>query len=432
MTGVANASIGRMNDIGNQWNDQECPPEAFDMVARMTHTRVVDFKSATFRRHLFPGGSQKPVYTIKPQDNINDKVIQLGKEETGEEPGCDYVIAIVNKKTGVAEFIPAKLVIFEATYSNDLDILLGNKPPKQMDYSVDNSSSKETWADKRRALTSEFGSAKKVKIQEAAKRRQIKDETLAIMMNSSLASPVTSKEEGETSISLLKRAESATLPPFNEKAKTAGEVYSFDTFLTEAEVQEVQDEAYEFLQYPAKELAALGFPEIVSRMVRSVGADKRRASFAVFLAVMVHCYTIVGKMRRRFISEEEWSSLPYPSFYAGKMRELFFQNDFSKSYKHGAAKINVNSAEKDKLLAYIFCLAILLDSEGFSLPITPWAKALTVSEMRVSKITVALGCTTVAATPAEGVRLGTMRIARLFGPPATNPPSRKFQRPKNN
>ncbi|VDO30609.1 unnamed protein product [Onchocerca flexuosa] len=106
------------------------------------------------------------------------------------------------------------------------------------------------------------------------------------------------------------------------------------------------------------------------------------------------------------------------------MRELFFPGEFVSENSRSKRKLAVNLMAKDRLLAHILCLAIILDYENMALPITPWAKELGIAEPKITKLAVALGCNVSAATAAEGVRLGTLRIARLVGPPQT--PKKRF------
>ena len=46
--------------------------------------------------------------------------------------------------------------------------------------------------------------------------------------------------------------------------------------------------------------------------------------FCCSLFAMVFLLQLVGKPSKRFLFEDEWLSLPYPSDFATKMRELFF------------------------------------------------------------------------------------------------------------
>uniref|UniRef100_A0A915BEF3 DNA-directed RNA polymerase I subunit RPA49 n=1 Tax=Parascaris univalens TaxID=6257 RepID=A0A915BEF3_PARUN len=399
------------------------------MVAQLLHSRLIDFRSATFKRH--PNGS---VYSIQNSDHSNEKVIQLGREDNGAEQGYDYAIAIVNRHTGKAQYVPAKLVNFQATYSSDPDSLFGNRPSRQTDYMADNAGARETWADKRRALTSEFGSAKRLKTQDAAKRRQINDETLAIMMGSTFSTSVATKKEEDSnplSISLIEQAESSVLPKANEEAKLPAEVYSPDIFLSEADVIAMKDDAFAYFKRPKNEIIGEDCSELVHRSIGNVDGDERRACLALLLTTMVKCYKMISKGSRAksSIFQNDWIALKFPEFVTAKVRELFFPGEFVRETpKSKSAKLNVNVAEKDKLLAYLLCLVIILDKETLSVPVTPWAKELNVTEARMTKVLTALGCSVQTAAVAEGLRLSTLRIGRLIGPPSKNTPNKKFVR----
>uniref|UniRef100_A0A0M3I7J2 RNA polymerase I associated factor, A49-like protein n=1 Tax=Ascaris lumbricoides TaxID=6252 RepID=A0A0M3I7J2_ASCLU len=415
--------------------DKPAPSKVCHVVAQLLHSRLIDFRSATFRRH--PSGS---TYSIQNSDHSNEKVIQLGREDNGIEQGYDYAIAIVNKHTGEAQYVPAKLVNFQATYSSDPDSLFGNRPSRQTDYMADNAGARETWADKRRALTSEFGSAKRLKTQDAAKRRQINDETLAIMMGSTFSSSNATKKEEDSnplSISLIAQAESSVLPKANEEAKLPTEVYSPDIFLSEADVIAMKDDALAYFKRPKNEVVGEDCSELVLRSIGNVDGDERRACLALLLTTMVKCYKALfffqmiskGARAKSSIFQNDWIALKFPEFVTTKVRELFFPGEFVKETpKSKSAKLNVNVAEKDKLLAYLLCLIIILDKETLSVPITPWAKELNVTEARMTKVLTALGCSVQTASVSEGLRLSTLRIGRLTGPPPKNTANKKFVR----
>ncbi|VDN88155.1 unnamed protein product [Brugia pahangi] len=125
---------------------------------------------------------------------------------------------------------------------------------------MDNSISRESWADKRRALTDDFGSVKRIKMQDAAKRRQINDETLSVMLSSAFSS-ANMKKEDETNkheISLLKTAESSVLPKANMDGKSPREIYLFSNFLSDAEIITFKSEAFDRLNDSRKNLIASG------------------------------------------------------------------------------------------------------------------------------------------------------------------------------
>ncbi|VDM40056.1 unnamed protein product [Toxocara canis] len=373
------------------------------------------------------------------QSSSNEKVVQLGREENSSEQGYDYAIAIVNKRTGKAQYVPTKLVNFQATYSSDPDSLFGNKPLKQTDYTANNAGARETWADKRRALTSEFGSAKKLKVQDASRRRHIDDETLSIMMNSTFSSDVVKKDEDNNplSISLITQAESSVLPKANEEAKLPPDVYSSEIFLSEADISVMKDEAVTYFKRSKDEIVGdgnlwnPGCSELVYRSVGSVGDDATKASLALLLTTMVKCYKMLSKTSssKSSILQEQWAALSFPECVTSKVRATFFPGEFVKeSVRSKSAKLNVNAAEKDKLLSHLLCLALILDKQSYSLPITPWARELNVSEAKITKVLTALGCSVQSASVSEGLRLGTLRIGRLVGPPQKKTGNRKFVR----
>ncbi|VDN27392.1 unnamed protein product [Gongylonema pulchrum] len=177
------------------------------VAARLTTNTAADVRSLKFRRHKLAGGTAGYVYTVANSGASNERVVRLGREERSEEEGCDYALAFVNRRTGHVEYLPTKLICFENVAAAEFDEILDNSRRPKIDYSAHNAATNESWADKRRALTDQFGSAKKMKVLDAAKRRHIKDETLSVMMNSAFSSTAIKKEdenvEEKTDISML-------------------------------------------------------------------------------------------------------------------------------------------------------------------------------------------------------------------------------------
>ncbi|VBB31051.1 unnamed protein product [Acanthocheilonema viteae] len=394
--------------------------KATGVVARLTSNMAADIQSLIFQRHKVANGTAGYVYTAKNSGPASEKVVRLGREECSEEEGCDYAIAIVNRRTGKINYLPTKLICFENVPVSDFQEILDSSYKRKIDYSIDNSISRESWADKRRALTDDFGSVKKIKMQDAAKRRQIKDETLSVMLGSAFAANM--KKEVETveksEISLLTKAESSVLPKANMDAKSPREVYLFSNFLSDAEVITFKSEAFDHLNESRKNLITNGVSPLVCNLIGNISINTERTCYLLLLDAMIHCYKILAK--RRFLLQIEWLQLQYPVTVLSKIRELFLPGEFVSENFRSKPKLPINLMAKDRLLAHILCLAILLDYEGMALPITPWAKELGTAEPKITKMAVALGCNVSAASAAEGVRLGTLRIARLVGPPQTS------------
>ncbi|EFO25695.2 hypothetical protein LOAG_02796 [Loa loa] len=394
------------------------------VVARLTNNMAADVQSLIFQRHRVANGTAGYVYTAR-NGLASEKVVRLGREECSEGEGCDYAIAVINRRTGKTDYLPTKLICFENVPVSDFQTILDTGYKRKVDYSIDNTISRESWADKRRALTHDFGSVKRVKIQDAANRRQIKDETLSVMLNSAFAS-ANMKKEGETveksEISLLTKAESSVLPKANMDGKSPREVYLFSNFLSDAEVITFKSEAFDHLNDSRKNLVANGLSPLVYNLIGNISTNTERTCYLLLLDAMIHCYKILAK--RRFLLQDEWMQLQYPVTVLSKIRELFLPGEFVSENNRSKQKLAVNVMTKDRLLAHILCLAILLDYENMTLPITPWAKELGTGEPKITKIAAALGCNISAATASEGVRLGTIRIARLVGPP--QPSKRRF------
>ncbi|CAG9535594.1 unnamed protein product [Cercopithifilaria johnstoni] len=390
------------------------------IVARLTNNMAADVQPLTFQRHKVANGKAEYVYTAKNSGPVSEKVVRLGREECSEDEGCDYAVAVVNRRTGKIDCLPTKLICFENVPASDFQIMLDTSYKRKIDYSIDNTISRESWADKRRALTDDFGSVKKIKMLDAAKRRQIKDETLSVMLSSAFASANMKKEVEtvESEISLLAKTESSVLPKANMDVKSPREVYPFSNFLSDAEVITFKSEAFDYLNESRKNLIANGLSPLVCNLIGNISINTERTCYLLLLDAMIHCYKILVK--RRFLLQSEWLQLQYPVTVLSKIRELFLPGEFVNENSRSKRKLPVNLMAKDRLLAHILCLAILLDYEDMTLPITPWAKELGTAEPKITKMAIALGCNVSAATAADGVRLGTLRIARLIGPPQTS------------
>uniref|UniRef100_A0A0N5AYM5 DNA-directed RNA polymerase I subunit rpa49 n=1 Tax=Syphacia muris TaxID=451379 RepID=A0A0N5AYM5_9BILA len=398
-----------------------------DIVAHLKYCRVSKISKAKFKRYRPVTQSNSFVYSLDIHGINNDNIVCVGKEVEAQL-GYDYLIAVVNRRTKLVDYIPVKFVKFANIFSRDPNIVLGLKPPPKVSYDVDIGSN-ESWAEKRRALTSEFGSAKKLKMQESALRRQIKDvckfivslqfvpqETLKTMMdNSGLFSPITG-EEGNVkakAISMLATPESSVLPKANNEAAGPNDVYSFNLFFSEIEVNALKETSSQFWRVSS----------LLPDLLKKTTPSSDNAVFLLLLAAMCSCYKLIGKRSKNQISEAEWFSFSYPVQIMDKIKELFFSSGFQKNGKRRSS-VSVNSIEKDKLLSHIICLSLLL-YDHMQFPISPWAKELKCAEGRISKLAEALGCKVEKLSPSESVRLETINVARLVGPPMKSP-KKKF------
>ncbi|VDM95653.1 unnamed protein product [Thelazia callipaeda] len=417
-----------------------------NIVARLTNNIAGNIQELVFQRHKVANSKRGYFYSAKTSHQ-SSKIVHLGQEENSEIEGCDYAIAVVNKRTGKAEFLPTKLICFENVPAHDFEALL-NGPNKKIDYSIDNSILRESMAEKRRALITEFGSAKRNKAQEASLRRQIKDETLAVMMQSVFASTKTKEEpvEQKVEISMLAKPESSVLPKANMEAKSPQDVYTFSIFLSDAEISALQSEALQYLSKSRKELIEKGFSLLLCNFIGDLTVNPKRACYLLLLDAMIHCYRIVSK--RRFLFEALFfKELQYPVTVLTKIREMFFPGEFVKDDTRSKPKIPINLMHKDRLLSHVLCLGIMLNHENMILPISPWAKELGAPELKITKLATALGCrqdmviyniliisskakcfhcSVSFATTSEGLRLGTTRVAKLVGPP--QPPKKRYGR----
>lgn len=57
----------------------------------------------------------------------SEKVVRLGREECSEDEGCDYAIAIVNRRTGKIDYLPTKLICFENVPLSNFQAILDTR-----------------------------------------------------------------------------------------------------------------------------------------------------------------------------------------------------------------------------------------------------------------------------------------------------------------
>ncbi|PIO71309.1 A49-like RNA polymerase I associated factor [Teladorsagia circumcincta] len=392
-----------------------------DIVACFSHNRLIDATKASFQEHRSIDGRRgEPVYTIKT--DICENVVEIGKEVSSIDDGYDYAVAIVDRETGTTTYRPIRLYNFQATYSSDIPQLIGEKRSAPIDYSASYDIKTEEWAKKRMDLTADFGSSKKMKIQEASIRRQINTETLDAMRKTAFASTsvlADTEDIKQEQISLVVKAESAILP-HARPAELPRNIYPISTFITEEEQQLLSASAVEFLSSSKKELLEKGFPEVVVKMLpSSVTSDASRAVAFTLLGCMTYMANLFAQ---RSVLKSDFDKTPFPSEFVEKIMADFISSQWDRGPNgRTAARLAVSTDEKDKLIAHLLALGLTL-SAACSLPITPWQNALKRSSRFLEKIFVGLGCTIVQCTVEEAARTESLRAARLLRPPSKDGP----------
>ncbi|MFH4982178.1 hypothetical protein AB6A40_008887 [Gnathostoma spinigerum] len=395
-----------------------------NVVAHLAHTRLEDYSKVTFQARLNPQSGKKAIFSMKDQSFDNENIVYLGKEDDDSPDGFDYAIAVVDNITKEYELYPATLVTFSAVYTKQPEVLLGLRSSTEVNFTNDYSEKKETWAEKKAALTSEFGSAKMMKLQDAVKRRQIKEDTLTIMMNSAFASPNVIKREYPTdtkeSISLLHQAHSSILPAIKQGATLPSDLYPLSLFISDEEISNLKDTAKEFIEKSKEEvLGESNYGRLIFRYLGSFEGSPERICYMLLLASMIKLYKLVGRASKKNFYQNDILSMSLPAEFLNKVRRDFFPGEFA-SEGRSRPKLILSSSDKDRLLSHLLCLGLVLDTSRLSIPITPWSKELMVTENRIIKIATALGCGIVSLSQEEAVRLGSTRMARLKGPPQVN------------
>ncbi|KAK6034100.1 A49-like RNA polymerase I associated factor [Cooperia oncophora] len=397
-----------------------------DVVVCFSHNRALDVTKINFQEHCPVDGRRgEPVFTIKT--DVCENVVEIGKELSGIDEGYDYAIVIVDRGTGSTTYRPARLYSFQATYSSDIPQMVGEKRSAPVDYSASYDIKSEDWAKKRIDLTSDFGSSKKLKIQEASIRRQINTETLDAMRKTAFASTsvlADTEDIKKEQISLVVKAESSILP-HAQPAELPRNIYPVSTFVTNEEMELLGASAVEFFSSSKKELLEKGCPEVVVKMLpSSVSSNPSNAVAFALLGCMTY---LTALFSQKSVLRTDFNKTPFPSEFVRKIMSDFVSAQWDRGPNgRTPARLAVSTDEKDKLIAHLLALALTL-SPSCSLPITPWQNALRRSSRFLEKIFVGLGCDIVQCTVEEAARTESLRAARLLRPPSKEGPKPSLQ-----
>ncbi|KAE9416548.1 hypothetical protein Angca_001371, partial [Angiostrongylus cantonensis] len=230
-----------------------------DIVASFSHHRVIEPGQLCFQEHQpVNGRHDEKVFTVR--SDVCENVVEIGREASSLDEGYDYAVAVINRETGEVAFRPVRLCVFEATHSSDIPQLIGTKKRAPIDYSASYDIKTEDWIKKRMDLTVDFGSSKKMKIQEASVRRQINNETLDAMRKTAFASTSVLAESEDIKleqISMVDKAQSSILPQA-QPAALPRDIYPISTFLNDEEMRDLSDCAVEYLATSKKQLSESG------------------------------------------------------------------------------------------------------------------------------------------------------------------------------
>ncbi|VDL81307.1 unnamed protein product [Nippostrongylus brasiliensis] len=397
-----------------------------DIVACFSHSRVKDAEKLIYRQHTADSGQGGAILTVKT--DVCDNVVELGKEVMDINEGYDYAVAIVDNETGRTTYRPARLYNFEATYSTDFRQLIGENKRPPVDYGASYDIKTEDWAKKRMDLTADFGSSKKLKIQESAIRRQINTETLDAMRKTAFASTSVLEEPEDIKpeqISMVAKAESSILPPA-QPAELPRNIYPISTFISDEEMEQLAESALHFMSTPKKQLLENGFPEVVGKMMpAAVSSDASLAVPFTMLGCMVH---LSAMFAQRSVLKKEFDEIPFPEAFVQKVMADFVTSQFDRGANgRMPARLALSTDEKDKMMAHSLALAITL-SPSCSLPITPWQIALKRNSRFIEKMLTGLGCDITQCTVEEAARTESLRAARLLRPPSKNAPTVRKRR----
>uniref|UniRef100_A0A914BXD9 RNA polymerase I associated factor, A49-like protein n=1 Tax=Acrobeloides nanus TaxID=290746 RepID=A0A914BXD9_9BILA len=389
-----------------------------NVIAIFTHSEIANPGKAKFVRHKNRSGGV--VYSVKNSGTSNVRHVGMPLEQ---DDGYEYVVAKVSKVTrNPRELRPATLIKFEAV-SNANEVIKGTVNTRAApDYNADYSFSSENYAQKRRDLISQFGSAKKNKFQEAAIRRRITEDTLSAMTSTAFASPAELME----SKSIIKTEDvkpgaaqqgSLILPKPNMLAQIPIDVYSLSLFRSNEDVERYGKTALAYFKQHDEEdkLLKADIPVFLVHRIGNVlnGAKPEERAFLALKLITMAKFIILlnANVRKKTINFDDLDAFKLPESFNLMIRTEFFSDRLQ------GKRFGVSTIDREKILAHFLCLALVYDPTSLELPITPICLELHTTEKKISGILEALGCMINQGSLADQERLKTLRIARLIGPP---------------
>uniref|UniRef100_A0AC34F208 RNA polymerase I associated factor, A49-like protein n=1 Tax=Panagrolaimus sp. ES5 TaxID=591445 RepID=A0AC34F208_9BILA len=394
----------------SDFNELGFETESDHVIAVMDHFRLKESETPQFTEHVYH--SKKKIYSFK--NKAAPTVTFMGKEKIDEDDNYDYCLAIYNRRTKELEYKPISLLRFEGIPNIDPELLTGKEIKKRVNYAADHSIKQETLVDRRRQLTTQFGSEKKNKMLEATLRRQINDDTLTTLSKSTFESKnVVIKAKDEDS-KAFETAESSVLPPANRTATVPAEIYPLSLFYTEFELQSFGKISQDFFKKNnvMAKLTALGVPKLVAEVALKVMSKDQKSEVEYYLVLQLIIMSIfVQQMaaNKRTLQASEFDNFPSAIFH--HIRDFYFKEDLKSNARWGYTHM-----ERDKFVAWFLCLYLILNE--FRIAITPLSAQLHLSEQQSGKTLSALGCVLSTATAEESTRYDTTRMARLSEPPS--------------
>ncbi|CCD62359.1 RNA polymerase I associated factor, A49-like protein [Caenorhabditis elegans] len=391
-----------------------------DIVASFVHNRPKDLKNLTFERHGKGGRKKAPIFSVK--GDISEHVVEVGADVNCLDEGFDFAVALVDKRTGEATYRPARFYSFESKFSEDIEKIFSDKKESSSEeYKNDFSIGAEKWAEKRRQLTSNFGSSKKIKMDEAAQRRTINQETLDEMRKTAFASNSNVKTEDGAAdvklenITMMNKAESSILPPAVQ-TELSRDIYPISLFLEDIEIDAIESIATELMEKKKKEKLEAGIPECVTLIMYNEKTKQRAAAY-LLLSTMIEILTKMGKQRQ--LLRKDLSELKMPDILRQKVQAQFFNDSTNeKGYTgRGAERIRLNVTDYDRFIAHTLALALTLAPEH-KVPITPFQQALSYQPSKLEKMFQALGADLIRLDVASAQTLRSLRAAILLKPPS--------------
>ncbi|KAJ3037097.1 DNA-directed RNA polymerase I subunit rpa49 [Rhizophlyctis rosea] len=310
-------------------------------------------------------------------------------DNAGAKAYCQYVVGIVDKTTG-------QITLSSADYLRVSTIVKALKPHESRLISAKNMAA-------RNALGEEFGTKKRRQAIRAQERNQVDVGTLEDI-EEVIESKVEQKVMVEKDESAAATAEERNIPLFNAEAQSPEDVYKLESICSVVELKAINYAPLtkcrnkEELQ---KEVEGMQMGTWTWDLLNKTLKGDRHATrlrACLYLNWMIKMYRLpeTGLNAKEGLARKLGSA---PELVADNLKSRFTEFREDK----GRMKYRMSPRLKDKLLAYILVLGLILDNSSFD--VSQVADDLKISITKVAGVAKEVGCN-VEAVNGEGVGSG--------------------------
>lgn len=347
----------------------------------------------------FSHGSLKPdqrlpvtVYEHKtnPAGRIRTRRILISKtggvEYVGENYGehavqanalCNHFVAVEDVNTGVVDIYPANLMAMRPYIPRSLP-------------ATSKTTTQDTYREKADALAAAFGSKRKRRAVETRHRLNVDESTLSVTAAMTLAEIKSSAFDAESPSQSATGSVIESIPPQNRNATVPQDVYRLEDIVP-PQLYTYLDEMGEPLMSPTREQivqwrSEAQYPEYVLQRLARLSADSRNRVIEV--RILVYYCMLVEMLRLRYTDLKRKDPLPrVDQPLKNKLLDAF---TLTSRTEHGATSRTFPQTMKDKVLAYILVLVLILEDYKYDFGVVqPDTKA---STARLTTLGYALGC----------------------------------------